>query len=99
MMFLHFSMPPVSTEVASTACSNSEIIEDKIDAKNTKAASAPKGGKVSFSVSKVHGFVFFPYFLGGWRGGVYLGGGGEEKRGRNGSPRVLLTVEPCCCFG
>ncbi|CAL8351661.1 unnamed protein product [Merluccius merluccius] len=35
----------VSTEVASTACSNSEIIEDRIDAKNTKAASAPKGGK------------------------------------------------------
>ncbi|CAL8245486.1 unnamed protein product [Lota lota] len=42
-----------STEVASTACSNSEIIEDKVDAKNTKAA--PKGGKVSLSVSKVLG--------------------------------------------
>ena len=52
--FFPLSLPPVTAQVASTACSGSDVTEDRVDVKTSKAASAPKGGKVSLSVSKVH---------------------------------------------
>ncbi|XP_056463774.1 cytoskeleton-associated protein 5-A-like isoform X2 [Gadus chalcogrammus] len=35
----------VTAQVASTACSGSDVTEDRVDVKTSKAASAPKGGK------------------------------------------------------
>ncbi|XP_059928012.1 cytoskeleton-associated protein 5-like isoform X2 [Gadus macrocephalus] len=35
----------VAAQVASTACSGSDVTEDRVDVKTSKAASAPKGGK------------------------------------------------------
>ena len=55
---VYFSLPPASTAAASAACSSHDVTEDRVDAKNSKATSAPKGGKVSWSVSNVHVLQF-----------------------------------------